>query len=240
MSSFIPRLYVKTPLKQGEILFLSDTQTHYLVNVLRSAPEETVKVFNGKDGEWSATLKQESKKKFFLVCQEMVKPQTKNLDIWLAFCPLKKNPLNILIEKGTELGTTKFIPVKTDYTDFKSYSLGKIHLHAIEAAEQSEQLQVPEFAPFVSLKDLLHKWPQERVLYACLERSDESPTLLKALDTTKKSAILIGPEGGFSDAEKTLLRNHPQTKIVTLGASILRAETAAIVSLGCFVQKSLD
>ncbi len=239
MSAFIPRLYTPFPFAQGGSVDLSDAQVHYLVRVLRLNAGAVVKVFNGHDGEWSATLQALSKKKYVLVCDKILRDQSVGQDIWLAFAPLKKTPMEFLIEKATELGISHFLPLKTQFSDHKAYRPDKAHTHAIEAAQQSEQLQVPLLSPLVSLSQFLREHPKGRLIYVCLERQPKASCLLEALEIEKPITLLIGPEGGFSPEEQHLLTQSSLIKIVTLGSSILRAETAAIVSVGCAVQKMI-
>jgi|SRR5271156_923363 len=187
-----------------------------------------------ESGELSST---KSQKRNSFLCTELLREQPSSNCVWLAFSPLKKTPMEFLVEKSTELGVARFIPLYIHYSDHKSYRGEKSQAHAIEAAQQSEQLHVPLFMPPLSLGQFLQDHPQDHPIYACLERTDQAPTLLDVLDVTKPKTILIGPEGGFSPAECLLLKKHPSIKVVTLGPSILRAETAAIVSLGCVLQK---
>lgn len=234
----VPRLYVDFPLKQGDSIPLTQNQHHYITTVLRLPAKSEVKAFNGKDGEWLCALLRDSKKSCMLTCTHILRPQPAHtIDVWLAFAPLKRDRMQILIEKSTELGVSHFCPVHTAFADIKAYKQEKSFAHAQEAAEQSEQMQVPTFAPFVSLADFLDTLPKDRFLYACLERDTHAPLLLTTIAPKQKAAFLVGPAGGFSSKEQDLIRAHPQTKIVSLGPFILRAETAAITALSCFTQQ---
>ena len=148
------------------------------------------------------------------------------------------------MEKATELGLSEAYPVVTEYAETKSFSLAKAEAHTIEAAEQCERLTVPKIHPLQPLKDVLVAWPEDRILYVCVERA-EVPPLLQALDLSKKVAFLVGPEGGLSEKDLALLEGQAFVRFVSLGPLILRAETAGVVALSsillslCVVRSSL-
>lgn len=234
MARHIPRLYLNCPLALGEKIALTPDHYHHLTHVLKCGPESLVKVFNGLHGEWLATYYPQ-KKTAFLTLTQFLRKQISLPSLWLVFCPLKKDALRFLIEKTTELGVTKFMPVQTHYTDSKYYTQEKAQHYAIGAAEQSERLCLPEFSPLSSLETLLAMWPQEQPLYAAIERA-EHPFLLTSLPNKAPRqhplCLFVGPEGGISPAEQTLLLSQPFIRPTTLGPLILKAETAAIFSVG--------
>lgn len=230
-----PRLYVEGPLGVQHIVPLSAEQVHYLLNVLRKKEGDQVLLFNGRNGEWSAHLHQVSKKEWEAVCAEEVKPQEQRPSLWLGFSPLKKHRQDFLIEKATELGVTRLIPIEMRYTNLLSFNEQKVEKQAIEAAEQCERGDVPEVSSCTKLKTLLDAWPRERVLYVALERRGNG-NLGEMLEREKEAGFLVGPEGGFSEEEIDLLAQYPFVRFFSLGALILRAETAAILCVGLYQQ----
>jgi 16S rRNA (uracil1498-N3)-methyltransferase len=228
----IPRLYCEQPLfADGEVV-LTDAQIHYLRAVLRAEPGQRLAVFNGHDGEWSAVLAELSKRGGRARVEQRLRPQSDGPDIWLLFAPLKKDPLDVLVQKAVELGVSRLLPVLTAYTDVTRVNIDRLRAQAMEAAEQCERLQVPEVADPVRLDEVLAAWPAERALYVCAEAGPTRPfteSLLSADD--RPAAILIGPAGGWSVEELELFGRHRTCEPVALGPRILRAETAAIAAL---------
>ncbi|MCB1681179.1 MAG: 16S rRNA (uracil(1498)-N(3))-methyltransferase [Alphaproteobacteria bacterium] len=224
-----PRLYLNEEFSEGAVLPLSDAQGHYLKNVLRLTAGRRVRIFNGKDGEWLAEIAFLDKKRSSVALLEIIKPQPVNgWRVRLLFSPIKKQRMDVLIEKAVELGVTDFYPVLTTRTENRSLKDERIALQIIEAAEQCERLDLPVLHPALSLAGLLNTWEGPRVL-ACLERAEASA--LPKIRLEKDCAFLIGPEGGFDPEEIESLSASAKIQAVSLGETILRAETAALFCL---------
>lgn len=230
----LPRLYVDVPLAAGGAVTLGKDQSLYLAAVLRKAVGDEVVLFNGRDGAWRAALTSAAKKAVSLSLIECIAPQTVRADLWYGFAPLKAGRLDYLIQKATEMGAGTIQPVTTQFTQGRS-NPERMQANAIEAAEQCEVLSVPEIAPEISLANLIASWPAihgDRVLILCDETAPPgSPADQVATLRGKRAGLLIGPEGGFSDAELALLRAQPFVMPIGLGPLILRADTAAVAAL---------
>ncbi len=227
------RLYVPDALQPGGSLVLADDQAHYLRHVLRLGQGETVAVFNGRDGEFLATIAEAGKKACRLQVGPRLRPQLPPADLWLCFAPIRQGRIEMIVEKATELGAARLLPVLTRRTQIGKVNVERLGTTAREAAEQCERLDVPAVAPAVTLEKLLADWPAGRCLFVCVERSDAEPLLIAAQAWPKQApcALLVGPEGGFAPDEIVALSRLPVVRPVTLGPSILRAETAAIAAL---------
>ncbi len=197
---------------------------------MRRKEGDALRLFNGRDGEWRAELSALGKKSAQAIVQEQLFPQPPpGRAIHLVFAPIKKNRMDFLIEKAAELGATHIHPVLTQNTEIRQLNEERINAQLIEAAEQCERLTVPALAPLQKLDRLLGDWPQNVPLYACIERYDAP--LLKDISATGDAAILVGPEGGFTADEAALLTSRPFIRPVSLGTTILRAETACLKAL---------
>lgn len=228
---FKARLHVTDSLIAGGSVMLADDQAHYLRHVLRLEAGQAVALFNGRDGEWRAVIAEAGKKGVRLDVTAQLRPQPETAsDIWLCFAPIKQGRIEIIVEKATELGVGRLLPVITRRTQMQKVNAERLAAHAREAAEQCERLDVPEVAPSVTLEKLLQDWPVHRRLFLCAERSD-APSLLTAAKGEGPCALLIGPEGGFAPEELQQIAALPQVVTVSLGPRILRAETAAIAAL---------
>lgn len=228
------RLFVEAALIPATPLELKDSQAHYLNNVLRLRVGDTIAVFNGRDGEWEARIIAQGKKNCQVEVIAQLRPQRKGSDIWLAFAPIKHARIDYLVEKATELGAAKLIPVITQYTMVSRVNTDRLRAHAIEAAEQSERLEVPEVSEPIRFSDYIANWSAQRHLLFCDESGEGKAlkTVLASL-TSKQWAILIGPEGGFSSQERAQLRALSCVTAISLGPRILRADTAALAALSC-------
>jgi 16S rRNA (uracil1498-N3)-methyltransferase len=228
------RLFVSSPLLPHGAVILSKDQAHYLLHVMRAKTGEKLAVFNGKDGEWEAEISFLSKKEVSLTALSQTKVQTSEPDIWLAFAPVKNAAIHFVAQKATELGVSALLPVFTDHTIINRVSTDKLLANAIEAAEQSERLTVPEIHEAQKLTAFLSTFPQDRTLVFCDESGQGAP-IISALKNHRspKLALLIGPEGGFSTKELDILHKHPHVIAVGLGPRILRADTAALAGLAC-------
>src|SRR6478752_578950 len=225
------RLYVTGDLGDGAAVTLDEGQAHYLLHVLRAGTGNRVLLFNGRDGEWLAELKQAGKRGVTALCLERTEGQIDGPDIWLAFAPVKKTPADYLVQKTTELGASVLLPVFTRRTIVSRVNQERMAANAIEAAEQSGRLSVPEIRAATSLEKLLASWPQKRWLFFCDEGGEAKPLAEAARWIGGSAAILTGPEGGFDPSEREMLRALPFVTPVTLGPRILRADTAALAAL---------
>lgn len=233
------RLYVDESLCQGQVVPLDQGQAHYLFNVLRRGQGDRLVLFNGRDGEWGATITQAGKKKGVAVVETLLRAQITEPDIWLLFAPLKKGPMEILVEKSVELGVARLCPVITQYTNAPKLNLPRLRAQVIEAAEQCERLCVPDVAAARSLSDWLGDWPQDRALvFANEDRPPDGAHLIAG--ATVPAAILIGPEGGFAPDEITRIESMAQARPISLGPRVLRAETAAIAALALWQSQMGD
>jgi 16S rRNA (uracil1498-N3)-methyltransferase len=222
-----PRLFVPDALAAGAELAASAGQAHYLGTVMRLGPGASLRLFNGRDGEWAGRIGAIRKDRATLLAETQTRPQAPEPDLWLVFAPLKRDATDLVVEKATELGASALLPVFTARTNTARLNLDRLRAIAIEAAEQCERLTVPRMADPQRLDMLLAQWPAGRVLAVALERAGAPP--LTASDSP--AALLVGPEGGFTPAEAVLLRRQGFVRPASLGPRILRAETAAIVGL---------
>jgi 16S rRNA (uracil1498-N3)-methyltransferase len=223
------RLFVAAALAADATVPATAAQAHYLGTVMRRAVGDTVRLFNGRDGEWAARIADLRRNASDFVVETQIYPQESDqeVDIWLAFALLKRDATDLVVEKATELGIAAIWPVVTARTNAARVNLDRLQAIAIEAAEQSERLSVPTLHPPRSLATLLDAWPGGRRLFVAAERSDAPPLA----PTSAPIGLLIGPEGGFTPAELDVLRARPLVTLVSLGPRILRAETAAIAGL---------
>jgi 16S rRNA (uracil1498-N3)-methyltransferase len=223
------RLYVDQPLGVGQAVPLSQDQAHYLTGVMRLAAGAPILLFNGKDGEWRATLTDASKRGAIALCDFNTRPLHLPPDLWLLFAPIKKARTDFIVEKAVELGAARILPVQTRHTNSERIRQDRLQAHAVEAAEQCGATYVPEVAELIALDKLLAQWPTDRHLYWCDESAIGQPATITQAEGP--AAILIGPEGGFSVEEATRLRNKPNVTPLSLGPRILRADTAAVAAL---------
>lgn len=230
------RLYVGQRLVESEPVRLAADQAHYVADVMRLKVGDSVRLFNGRDGEWQGRVRNHAKRETEIELQEQIRPQISGADLWLLFAPLKRARIDLVAEKASELGAAALWPVMTERTNVARVNLDRLRAHAIEAAEQCGRLTVPEiFAP-VALRDALADWPQDRRILLFDETGGGRPVadVLGDGGRTAKDAILIGPEGGFAPSELDGLRELPFVTAATMGKRILRAETAAIAALTCW------
>ncbi|MCB2128219.1 MAG: 16S rRNA (uracil(1498)-N(3))-methyltransferase [Rhodobacteraceae bacterium] len=224
------RLCVDQPIGAGQSVQLTEAQAHYLFGVMREGVGTQVLVFNGRDGEWLAEVTEAGKRKGALTCLEQTRPQSEPPDLWLLFAPVKKARTDFIVEKAVELGVSRLQPVLTDYTNSERFRRDKAEAHVREAAEQCGALSLSEVAEAVALARLLSGWDVARhILWADESEAGAATTL--ATFPKGPAAILIGPEGGFSDAERDRLHALPFVHPVALGPRILRAETAAVAAI---------
>jgi len=224
------RLSVDHPLGPGQSVPLTEDQALYLFSVMRKTVGEAILLFNGQDGEWRATVAEAGKRRGILVCDRQTRPLQPPPDIWLCFAPVKKAETVYIVEKAVELGVARLCPVQTDFTNSDRLNRDRMQANAREAAEQCGATAVPPVEALQPLDKLLAGWPEGRRLLWCNEAKAGLATRLAGAEPGPW-AILIGPEGGFSDREKARLAADPAVVQASLGPRILRAETAAVAAL---------
>ena len=221
----VPRLFVEGPLAKDGQAELTRDQGYYLSRVMRLKQGDAVRLFNGADGEWLAELEGQGAR-----CSELLRPQACSGDAWLLFAPPKKDRLRFLVEKATELGVARLMPVTTERTEPPQARPDKLLDWAVEAAEQSGRLTIPACCHQADLAEVLESWPQDRALLFC-DEDGGAPVVQALAGAGVTVAFLVGPEGGFSEAERQTLGSNPRVAPVSLGPHILRVETAALAAL---------
>lgn len=240
MASTYPkiRLFVEASLQSGVSLPLADAQAHYLLQVMRMPAGGEVALFNGRDGEWRASIQPVSKKKADARVVEQLKPQVTPPDVHFAFAPIKHGRIDFLAEKATELGAAALQPVMTARTIVSRVNTDRLAANAVEAAEQCERLDVPPVVAPQPFARFLAEWPQERVLLYGDETGHGLPPqeLFASLpQDTAQWGVLVGPEGGFAPEELEKLRAAPFAHAISLGPRVLRADTAGLALLTCLM-----
>ena len=233
-----PRLYVTAPLEAGATVALDRSQSSYLVNVMRRKPGDSVLLFNGRDGEWLASLSDRSRKTFVISVAERTRAQTPPGDLHYLFAPLKQARLDYMVQKAVELGVSRLVPVLTRHGQVQRVNGERMRANAIEAAEQCGILALPEIAEPIVLMKLLAEWIPSRLMVFC---DEDAPTgnPVEALAQARGGGIvgplpvsvLVGPEGGFAPEEREELTKLPNMVRLSLGPRILRADTAAVAVL---------
>ena len=224
------RLYIDHPFVPGQAVPLDAAQAHYLSGVMRQGPGADIEVFNGRDGAWNARIEAAGKRGGAVALIAASAPQQDLPDLWLLFAPIKKARTDFIVEKATELGAARIQPVQTDHTNAERIRQDRLQAHAIEAAEQCGGTFVPLVADLVPLARLLDGWdPARRILWADEALAGQAEPL--AALPRGPWAILIGPEGGFSEAERRRLAGMDCVNRIGLGPRILRADTAAVAAL---------
>ncbi|WP_407495150.1 16S rRNA (uracil(1498)-N(3))-methyltransferase [Pseudooceanicola sp. MF1-13] len=233
------RLCVDHPLGAGQTVPVDRDQANYLFNVMRLGVGDAVALFNGRDGEWRAEVTAGNKRSGVLTCVGQSAPQSDPPDLWLIFAPIKKARTDFIVEKAAEMGARRILPVLTDYTNSERVRVDRLQAHCVEAAEQCGGTFVPDVAEPVKLNALLSGWDAGRQIMFCDEvlADDVSPL---TLDKGGAWAILIGPEGGFSEAERKRLRGLDFAHPVSLGPRILRADTAAVAAMALWQDRLGD
>jgi 16S rRNA (uracil1498-N3)-methyltransferase len=226
------RLFVVPDLSEGVRFACSPEQASYLRNVLRLGEGDEILVFNGRDGEWRARLKEAGKRGAELEAVTQVRPQANGPDLHYLFAPLKRARLDYMVQKATEMGASRLVPVLTRHTVAERVNLDRMRANVIEAAEQCGILRVPDVAEPVKLPAALAGWDASRALIFCDEAADQaSPLAALSAVAAGPLAVLIGPEGGFSPDEREMIRRVPQATAISLGPRIMRADTAAVAAL---------
>ena len=226
------RLFIDADLIENQGVEADGAQFNYLVNVLRLEQDAEVLVFNGRHGEWRARLVFPSRKKLVLMPLEQTRTQPPAPDLLYLFAPLKTGRLDYLVQKAVEMGAGTLQPVMTQHVQGKITNLDKLRANVIEAAEQCGILAVPPVENPIKLSDLLERWDDSRRIIYCDEGdAGQNPLPILAGIKERKLALLVGPEGGFSEDERALLRSKPYVTAIPLGPRILRADTAAVAAL---------
>ncbi len=237
MYSNIKRIYTQHSLNSDNHITLTSSQIHYLKNVLRIKINDYIRIFNGIDGEWLAKVKTVKKKDIDFILEKKIKDQNNSSKIDIFFALIKKDRINILVQKCTELGIKNFFPIKSERTNIKNLNINSLQQNAIEASQQSERMDIPKIETPKSLEECINSLDKNYCLIFCDEKKNGNDNII---DTMKKInnkfdkwVLLIGPEGGFSDNDRNKILNFKNTYSVSLGKRILRSDTAATVALFC-------
>jgi 16S rRNA (uracil1498-N3)-methyltransferase len=226
------RLFVEARLGPVAEVALGAAQAHYLFTVMRLRPGDAVALFNGADGEWLAEVAETGRRSGRLACRAPGQPQRRPPDLWLMFAPVKKARTDSIVEKATELGAARVLPVFTRFTNAERLRPERLRAHAVEAAEQCGETWVPEIAGAARLDAVLDAWNPSRRLLFCDESRVARPARAALAGAAPGPwAVLIGPEGGFAAEEVARLRGLDFVLPVTLGPRVLRADTAAAAAL---------
>jgi 16S rRNA (uracil1498-N3)-methyltransferase len=228
----LTRLYLDAPLAAGTEVQLGEQQSHFLAHVLRAKAGDRLGLFNGTDGEWRAAVRDVGKRNMTLFVEARTREQAGVPDLWLLLAPIKKTPLDYIVQKATELGVARIEPVITRRTIVERVNLDRMRANAVEAAEQSGRLTVPEIAEPRDLAKVVETWKPTRHLMFC-DEAGEAPPASAALAKMPRApwAILTGPEGGFDPTEREMLRRLSFVVPVSLGPRIMRADTAALAAI---------
>ena len=226
------RLFVTAPLQAAAEFPAEQAQANYLLNVLRMRPGDPILLFNGRDGEWRARVAEAGRKACLLAVEGQVRAQTAAPDLHYLFAPLKHARLDYMVQKAVEMGAGRLRPVVTRHTQVSRVNAERMRANAIEAAEQCGILAIPEIDAPEPLSVALSAWDADRRLVFC----DEAAPLASPAETLGRlspgpAALLIGPEGGFSQEEREDLLRRPYVTALSLGPRILRADTAAVAAL---------
>jgi len=223
------RLFYSKELKSGIISKLSKTQSHYVKNVMRLNQGDKISLFNSSDGEWDASILVHGKDLTEFKVEKLSRPQEEEGNLWLAFSPIKKIPQDMMIQKTTELGVQKFIPLLCERSVVREINIERAEKISTEASEQSNRISVPEILKIQNLENFLKNFPENGNLIFC-DINCESGNLKNILSKKNPICILIGPEGDFSEKERQSIVDHKKTVSISLAKNILRAETAAIAA----------
>ena len=225
------RLYFSNKIQSDLVAHLTQEQSHYVKDVMRLKKGDYLSVFNAQ-GEWNAIIENYEKEGARIKILKKVRDKDNEKNIWLAFSPIKQNPLNFVIQKGTELGVQKFIPILSERTIVKEINITRVKKIIVEASEQSNRISVPEINNLETLKNFLSEFPKDGCLVFC-DINCEKNNLKNILSKKNHGpvCILIGPEGDFSEKERQLIIEKKEIYSLSLATNILRAETAAIAAV---------
>jgi 16S rRNA (uracil1498-N3)-methyltransferase len=231
MAKTTPRLHVDQALSAAGEFALAKEQGHYLSNVLRLNAGDAVRVFNSTDGEWLSYITEATKKSVTLRCEKLVADASPPPDIDYLFAPLKHQRLDYLVQKATELGARRLRPIITARTIAERVNLDRMRANVIEAAEQCNLVFVPEVLEPQKFETVLKEWEASRTLIFCDEAASISDPLQVLAGTKTPAAIIVGPEGGFTEEERRHLQSLSFVRGISLGPRIMRADTAAVAIL---------
>ncbi|WP_338468082.1 16S rRNA (uracil(1498)-N(3))-methyltransferase [Novosphingobium sp. ZN18A2] len=234
-----PRLFVPGPLAEGAHVALDGAQAHYLARVMRVSPGDAVMLCDDDTGEWLARVEQAGKRDVTLAVERRTREREAVPDLWLVPALLKKDRFDMVLEKATELGTSRIVPVVTRRCVADKLNPDRARTIVTEAAEQCARTALPRLADTMKLDAVLKDWPQGRTLFFADEEGG-IPAARAFSAHPGPAAILTGPEGGFDDAERAAIRAHPQTVAITLGPRILRGETATIAAVAAWMANCGD
>ena len=223
------RLFYSNKLKTGTISRLSEKQSHYTKNVMRLKAGDKISLFNSQDGEWDVKILAQGKIFTEFKVEKLSRPLSNEKDIWLAFSPIKKVPQELMIQKTTELGIQKFIPLLCERSVVREINIKRTEKIITEACEQSNRITVPKIQELQMLDEFIKNFPDDGKIVFC-DINSQSKDLYNKLSKKNPICILIGPEGDFSEEERQFITNYKNVISITLGKNILRAETAAIAS----------
>ena len=223
------RLFYHKELKNGLIAKLSESQSHYIKNVMRLKPGDKISLFNSSNGEWDASILVHGKDLTEFKVEKLSRPQEEEKNLWLAFSPIKKNPQDAMLQKTTELGIQKFVPLLCERSVVREINIERAEKIVTEASEQSNRISVPTILKIENLENFLKNFPENGHLIFC-DINSKSSNLKNILSSKNPICILIGPEGDFSEKERQLISTHKKTISISLAKNILRAETAAIAA----------
>lgn len=229
-----PRLFVAEPLSEGLVVEIDGNQAHYLSRVMRVNVGDTVILCDNQTGEWAAEVSDVGKRAVVLSTISRLRERENPPDLWLCPALLKKDRFDLVLEKATELGVSEIRPVITRRCVADKLNLDRAQTVVTEAAEQCARTALPELAEPTKLEALLRSWPEDRILFFADE--DGGMPFAAAFGAhSGPAALLIGPEGGFDDAERAMLRTRPWVSPINLGPRILRAETACIAAIALWM-----
>lgn len=229
------RLHMDEPLAAGAVVEAGPRRSHYLATVMRMGAGDPLSVFNPRDGEFQAAVELCDRRRCRLALGRRLRHPAPEPDVRLLFAPIKRAPIDFLARKAAELGASALWPVTTTLTAARRVGLDRMRANAVEAAERCGRLSVPEVLDPAPLDKVLAEWPAGRRLFWCDESGGgRAAAQAFAAAPAGPAAILVGPEGGFSDAERAGLRSHEAASAVDLGPRLMRAETAAFAALACW------
>lgn len=235
-----PRLYLEERIATGATIELDQAHARYLLGVMRRSDGDVVRLFDDETGEYLARLAPAAGGRCRATVEEKLAPREEVPDLWLCASPLQRDNFALVAEKACELGVRRFVPVEMRRSVVRKVNDARLRKRMIEAAEQCERTALPELAAMTKLDRLLRDWPADRTLFFADELGGEPATDAFAEASGKGAALLIGPEGGFDDAERAAIRALPQARPISLGPRILRAETAAIAATALWMASAGD
>ena len=223
------RLFYSKELKSGLISKLSKSQSHYISNVMRINPGDKIYLFNSSNGEWDTRILSNNQGLIEFEVEKLSRPQKEEINLWLAFSPIKKIPQDMMLQKTTELGIQKFVPLICERSIVREVNIERAEKIVTEASEQSNRISVPQILKIKTLENFLKNFPENGNIIFC-DINCQSNNLKNILSKKNPTCILIGPEGDFSEKERQLIVDHKKTISISLAKNILRAETAAVAA----------